>query len=282
MVGSLACRGSAAQVALDTVISYSTNGDSAALHLEIFLTRDTVAHGLGDVQRKIFHGDVVAALDGVLRVANDIQRAVALQLDLPLAVDAGLLRAIGSVGQRVHGILLRAELNALTVGDVDSGAAGVSQRQPGQRHRALVGTRESKLAVGSCARQRIDYLVVIHGVGVRLGYRDVCPVDGWRDILRHVAGYGDSGRRAFVAHGDAVVRHLCIVDGHRVNLAEGKRLAHDGHSRSVVVGHLARLCGGEEIGHTAHLYVQRLCSGRYRQHDGCQKYNYLFHLMVVL
>ena len=132
MVGGLSCRGCAIEIALDALIAHTADIHRTALHLEIRVAVDAVAYSRGDVQREVLHRDIVTTLDGVLGFAHDIECAVALQLDLALAVETGLLRTVSPVGEGIHGVLLRADLNALAVGDIDSGSSGVGECESGQ------------------------------------------------------------------------------------------------------------------------------------------------------
>ena len=145
-------------------------------------------------------------------VAIDVQRALALQLDLSLAVDASLLRAVGTVGKGVLRAALRTDLDALLVGDVDSCAAGIGQRQAGQRDGALVGTAEGKLAVGAGAAELVGDLIAINGIGVALGNGDVGTADGGRHVLGHVASHGDACRCAVVGNAYGVIGHFRLVE----------------------------------------------------------------------
>ena len=161
--------GGAPEVTLYAVVAHAADCHRAALHLEVLLAVDAVAHGAGHVQRQVLHLYIVAALDGVLRVACHVQHAVALQLQLALAVDAGLLAAVSAVGQRVRSVLLGAQLYALAVGDIDGGTAGIGHGEACQRDGTLIAARgHAELTVGRAARELIRYLVIVHRVGIAL------------------------------------------------------------------------------------------------------------------
>ena len=98
MVGSLTSRSIAVQVALYTVIAHTLDGYGTAPHLEVLVATDAVAHSLSDVQRQVFRRDVVAAFDTMLGIPNNVERTFALQLQLSLTIDAGLLRSVASIG----------------------------------------------------------------------------------------------------------------------------------------------------------------------------------------
>ena len=259
VVSGLAGRRGTVQVALDAVVANARDGHRARLHLEVFVARDAVADSAGDVQRQVLDGDVVATLNGMLGVAHDVQHAVALQLYLSLRVDAAFLRTARAVGQRIGGVLLSRELDALAVGDVDGCTAGVGQRHTGQRDRTLVGAGERKLAVGSGAAELVGNLVAVDSVGIALGNADVGTADGRLHILGYVACYGDCCRRAVVGDGNLIVGHLAFVGVHAGDVGDGERLAHNGQGDAAREVHLARLRGGELVGDVAHLDVQRLC-----------------------
>ena len=194
MVGGLTRRGVAAQVALDAVVAHAADGNGTTLHQEVLFAVDAVAHGLGDVQRQVLHADVVAALDGVLRVARHVQRALALQLQLSLAVDAGLLRAVATVGQRVLRAALGAELYALLVGDVDGGTVRVGHRQTCQRNGTFIRAVECQRAVGGRAAEHVGDLVAVDGLRVCLRDGDVCAAYFCRDVVGYVIGHRHRSR----------------------------------------------------------------------------------------
>ena len=283
MVGGLARRGVAAQVTLDAVVAHTADGHRATLHLEVFLAVDAIAHGLCNVQRQVLHRDVVAALDGMLGVSLDIQRAIALQLQLSFAVDAGLLLAARAVGQRVHRAILGAQLYALAVDDLDDGIAGICQRQACQRHRAFVGAAQHQRAIGAGARQLVSDLVAIHRLGILLHDGHVSAVNRCHNILGHITCHLHGSRNAVVGHRHQVVGHLGVIHRYLVHISKLEGLAHNGHRGAIGVGHVARTGCGELIGDAALTHVQRLCRQAI-DHHGCQKKyaDYLFHFTISL
>ena len=76
----------------------------------------------------------------MLGVAIYGERALALQLNLTLAVNTAGLRAVGTVGQRVLGTLLGTDLYTLLVGNIDDGTTGVGQCQASQGDGTFIGT----------------------------------------------------------------------------------------------------------------------------------------------
>ena len=131
MIGGLSCRGCAVKVTLNTFVTHALDMYRTTHHLEVFVAINAVAHGRGDVKREVLDSHIVTALDGMLGVANDVEYTVALQLDLSLAVETGLLRTVSAVGKGVLGILFRTDLDALTIRDIDSCTAGVGQCESG-------------------------------------------------------------------------------------------------------------------------------------------------------
>ena len=128
--------------------SPTLDGYSAALHEEILITRDTVLLGRGDVQRQVLDADIVTTLDGVLGLACHIQRAIALQLYLALAVDTASVRAISTIGKGVLGVLLSTDLNTLAIGDVQTGTTGIGHRETFKGDGALIRAIQRERAVG--------------------------------------------------------------------------------------------------------------------------------------
>ena len=90
-------------------------------------------------------------------------------------------------------------------------------------------------------------------------------IDGRRDILRNIASYRYGSRRTIVTDTDNAVGHFALVNRHGANVTKGESLAHDGNGLSVIVSHLARLCGWKLISNTAHLDIQCLRPCCYRQ-----------------
>ena len=282
MVGGLASGGIAVDVALYAVIARAADVDGAALHEEVFGAVDAVGHGLGDVEGGVFQCHVFACLDGVLRVARHVERAFLGKLGVALDVEASLLRAIGGIDQRVGGAVHHFHLDAFAVLDVHGGTAvygcRVGQGQAVQRYRGLVGARHVELAVCRRAAQRVgDFLLQV----VALDDGDVGTVDGRRDIACHVASHGDGGGSAVVVDSDSGVGHAGVIYRHLVDVGEWEFFPHDGKRLTVGVGHVARLCGGELVCDAAHLDIQRLARGCYRQHEGYEERMYLFHFTTI-
>ena len=270
------------KVGLNAVVAHTAEGDVAALHLEVLVAGDAVTYCFGDIQRQVLHRDVVATLDGMFSVAHYSQRAVALQLDLPLAVDASLLLAVSTVGQRVLRTLLGADLYAFLVGDVDGSTVRVGQGHTCQRDCTLVRTGKRQLAIGGAACEGVGDFVIIHSLLVGLADADMRTTDCGIDILSHIACHCDLGSRTLVTHIDIIILHAAVINRHRVNVSQCKLLAHDGQGRTVLIGHLACLRSRELISHAAHLHVQRLPCGCYRQHKGCEECIYLLHFTTIL
>ena len=269
MVSSLARRGVAVDVTLDAVVLRAADVYRAALHQEVLGTADAVTCSRSHVDGGVLDGEVLARLDAVLHVANDVQRTLLRKLGMALDVEAALLRTGRSVAERVGRSCNNLYLDALAVLDVYGSTAiywcRVGQRQAVQFYRGLVRARHIELAVGRCAAQRVgDFL----GQVVALGYRHVRPTDGRRDVLRHVASHRYQCCRTVVTDANRTVADLAVVHHHRSDVGERKGLAHDGHRLAIGVGHLTRLRGRKLIGHATHLDVQRLCPCCYRQHEG--------------
>ena len=74
MVVSLARRGIAIDVALDTIVLRAAEINRTAFHQEVLLAVDTVAHSRSHVDGSVLDGEVLARFDAVLHVANDVQR----------------------------------------------------------------------------------------------------------------------------------------------------------------------------------------------------------------
>ena len=208
MVGGLAGRGVAVEVALDAVIACAADSDGAAFHEEILVARDAVAHGGGDVEGGIFKADVFACLDAVLHVAHDVERALLGEFGVPLDVETALLRAAGGVNEAVGGAGDDLHLDALAVLDVHGSTAidgrGVGQGESVELNGGLVRARHVELAVGGGAAEVVDDL---RGEAVALRNGDVRPVLGDGEVLAGDAVSGDSSRSAAVNHADTL--RLC-------------------------------------------------------------------------
>ena len=140
VVSGLTSRGSTVKLTLDALVTHATDAYRATLHEEILIARDAVFLGLSDVEREVLDADIVATLDGVLGLARHVESAIALQLNLSLAVDATRLRAIGAIGKGVHRVLLGTDLDALAIGDVEAGATGIGHRETIKGDGALIRT----------------------------------------------------------------------------------------------------------------------------------------------
>ena len=138
MVGGLTCRGGAIELTLDALIANTTDVHGATLHKEILVTADTILLGRGDIQREVLDADIVATLDGMFGLACHIQRAIALQLYLTLAVDTASVRAISTIGQGVLGVFLSTDLDALAIGDIQGSTTGIGHRETSQREGTFV------------------------------------------------------------------------------------------------------------------------------------------------
>ena len=60
--------------------------DGTAFDKDVFLAVDTVTDGGSDIEVEILNGDIRSGFDGMFGLADDIERAVSLQLKLPFAV----------------------------------------------------------------------------------------------------------------------------------------------------------------------------------------------------
>ena len=205
MVGSLAGREGVLQVALYAVVARAADVDGAALHQEVLVARDAVAHGRGDVEGGVLQGDVLAGLDTVLHVARDVEGALLLELGVPFDVEAAFLRAAGGIDEGVGGAGNDLDVDALAVLYVHGGAAidgrGVGQREAVELDGSLVGARHIELAIGRGAAERIGDL---GGQVAALGDADVCSALRDGKVLAGDAVGGDGGRRAIIHHADAL------------------------------------------------------------------------------
>ena len=134
-------------------------------------------------------------------VADDIERALALELGVALAMEAALVVLVAGVGigQCVHRSALGSDLAAFAVLDVDGRTSGVGQRQPVELHLRLERPFHIELAVGAGSREHIDNLTVaVGGCGI-----DACKVFCLNedDVRRRAALHGDI-RLDVVGNGD--------------------------------------------------------------------------------
>ena len=216
------------------------------------------------------------------RLAVDIQRAVALQLQLSLAVYTCFLVAAGPVGERILRILLHAELDALLVVDGDGSPAGVGHRDAGQLYRTFIGAVEGQRSVFCTAFEDIRYLVAIDVGRVGLTDADVPAIDRCADIGGDIAGDADACRRAVVGNPDAVVRHFRGINIHPADIADSERLVHDGQRGPAGVVHLAGFLRGKLIRDAARYHVQRLSLYCDSEYQGCDEAIYLLHFTTIL
>ena len=62
-----------------------------ALHEKVLGTVDAVAHSRSHVDGGVLDGEVLAGLDAMLHVANDVQRTLLRKLGMPLDIETALL-----------------------------------------------------------------------------------------------------------------------------------------------------------------------------------------------
>ena len=204
VVGGLSGAGCAVKVALHTVVGSVLYVHRSALHEEVLVARDAVAHSREHVYLGIFHRDILASLYGVLGVSGDVERTFLLELGVSLHVEAALLASSADVGEGVGGAFGELYVDALAVLYVDGRSAIhcglVGQREAVEHESGLVRARHIETAVSRRAAERIGNLLG-QVVALRKGY--VGTADGGGDILCHVARHGYVGLRAVVAHGHA-------------------------------------------------------------------------------
>ena len=93
--------------------------------------------------------------------------------------------------------------------------------------------------------------------------------DGWCDILCHIARHRHNGiATSAIGYVNQIGSDFGIIHCHFIDIREQKGPTHDGQRLAVSIGHLPRLSGRELVDDTAHLDVQRLSRGCYRQHKG--------------
>ena len=285
MVSELTGRRRAVDVALQAVVAHTADGQRAALHEEVLVARDAVLHSLLDVDGGILQLHVLSTLDGVGQLAVDIERALALQLEVALAVEGRLLVAAGIVDERVLGVLLHAEVNALAIHDVDGGTAidgvGVGQRQSVELDGSLVRARHVELAVAGLSAERVGNLLC-HVAA--LDDADVSPTHGDGDVAGHVAGNEHLRLVAVVNHLYGVVHDVGVVHVHAVYLAEVVHLIQNSDRLTALVNHLAGLGRRNLVGDIAHLDVERLCREGHPDHRGCRKGydSFRLHFLTVI
>ena len=93
------------------------------------------------------------------------------------------------------------------------------------------------------------------------------PVDVGINKLCHITGNGNGCCGAAIDNSNTVVGNSSIVDGN-TDIAQCKRLVHNGERDTICKCHLACLGCRKQVGHISFCYLQRLCPSRYRQHEG--------------
>ena len=163
MVGRFTSVGIAIQVALDAVVGCAADAYATALHQEELPAVDAVAGGRGHVDSCVLQRDILAGLDTVLGIADDIECTLLGKLGVALDIETALLRTANGIGQCIGGASHNFHLDALAVLDMHGSPAihgcRVGQRQAVQFYRSLVGARHVELAIGRGTAQRIGNLV---------------------------------------------------------------------------------------------------------------------------
>ena len=199
MACGLASRGVTLQFHLNTVVAGTRDVHRTALHQEVLLAVDGVLGGSRDIDGQVLHLYIFLTIDGMLRVTHHIERTLTLKLGMSLGMVAAVVVFVGTIRNGVGGILLRTDLNALTVLDVKGRPRGVCQRETVQFNRTFVGALHIELTVAGRATQRVDDLTVL--VVCR------CVNTGKGGILHYL-----HMRRSAAAHGDITAD--VISDGH--------------------------------------------------------------------
>ena len=160
MTVQLARRGVTVQIALNTVVSRTTDVQFTTLHQEILVARHSVLGSCQDVYRTVFQLRIVTALDAMCRTAVgiDIQHALALQFQMAFAVETGFGGTFRTVFQRISAALLHAEVNTFAVGDVDGCTIGIGQLQPVDGNRTLCTAVQRQRTVGASSAEVVCYL----------------------------------------------------------------------------------------------------------------------------
>ena len=268
MVGEHAGACRPVDVALNGIVANSADGERTALHEEVFIARDAVLDGLLHVDGAVFHLHVFGALDGMCQGAINMESALALEFEVPLAVEGGLLVAGSGIGEGVLGVLLHTEGHALAIHDADGGSRpygrGVGEREAVEFYGGLVGTNHVKLAVAGVASEGVGDFTdgVVHLAALLDAH--MCAGDHRGDVSCDVAGNPHFGSGAFVGHLDSVVGHCALVNEHLVEVGDGEHLAVDGACGSLGILHVAALRCRKGVDDIPLHHVERL-----RHHACC-------------
>ena len=257
MVGSLACRGVAVDIALNAVVAYALNGERAALHKEILVARDAILDCCCDVDACVPHLHIFSALDGVGILTIDGEHSPTLQFEMAFAIERRLLcqgtGRVGAVGEGVGGFCLDTEIDTLAIHNANgcSGIdrSGIGKGEATQFHGGFVGAAHVELAIAALAREGVgDFLVHI----VALRYADMCSVDGRRHQMCDIACHINLCRRAFVNNADGGGINIGGIDKHTGNVADGEGLVLDGERTALGISHRARIGSRKLIDDVAH------------------------------
>ena len=182
MVGGFARVGGAVQLSLNSIVANTTHAHGSTAHEEILIGMDTVFHGFQHIDGAILHRHVFASLNGMCGQSVDVQHTVSLELSMSLDHETSLLRAVGTVGQRILCVFFHAHINALAILNVDGCTTGIGQRHSVQFQCCLIRARHVEASIGGPSTQCISDFAGYIGT---LGYADM----GTRHAYSHVAGY---------------------------------------------------------------------------------------------
>ena len=236
--------------------------DGTAVLLIVLARVDGIAHGREDVDGAggLLQLQVFLALDGMGEIAGDVECAGALKLDVALAVETGLLGALGIVGKGVDGAVLEHDADALATLDVEGCALTAGERETIEDEGGLVLAVVGEGAIGGGAAEDELHLVA----DIVVGEHHVGSADLGRDVGCQGGRDGDLGR-------GTAVDHLDLMDGD--DAVDGGRLvggAGNGKGGAIVAeGHRSGTGEGDLGGLTALPEAERLL-GMQSAEDGKQ------------
>ena len=190
---------------VNSVSASGVDGHAAAIHLEVLVDVETVAHRVEHVDGSACDAGVFVAEVGVFGIACDGQCSCAGNHAVPVDEAAGLLWASSGIGEGV--VAVEREVDALAVVDVDGGAVGVVDCEVGEVDVALVVTIHVERAVGCRTAQVVDYRVLQAGIG---NYVDVGAVNRYRHQTADVFGNSDCSSVAVIHYVDIEIRNAGI------------------------------------------------------------------------
>ena len=110
-------------IALDTVITCSTDSNGTTLHQEILAAVNAITYCRGDIDHRVLDSEILTCLDSMFHITHNVERSLLGKLGMSLDIETSLLLTACRINQGIGSTVDHLHFDALTVLDMDGGTA---------------------------------------------------------------------------------------------------------------------------------------------------------------